>query len=198
VNAPVERFLGLGIDIPLAHQTAKRGLDVVSGASKAIVQIEVAESGVEVVAPEQVDHTAAQPDTFRIAGRTAQSLGGFGDLVDLFLAFFVLGSGLGCRLGRRLGRLATALGESRARETEGCQEKHGKELTQRSHKRYPASVDFKPPARSPASSCDWIGTLLRRPWRPGLDHSDYIFEASVQFIVFVRLRFSFLFIAATS
>jgi hypothetical protein len=113
VNTPVKRFLGFRIDVSLAHQTAERGLDVVSRATEPVVQVEVTESCVEVIAPEQVDHTAAEPDALRIASRPGQRLGGLGDFVDFFLTLFVFGGCLGGSLGWRLGRLAAALGESR-------------------------------------------------------------------------------------
>ena len=41
----------------------------------------MAERGIEVVAPEQTDHPAAEPDAFRIAGRAADLGGGFGELI---------------------------------------------------------------------------------------------------------------------
>ena len=53
-----------------------------AGAAKPVVKVEVAEGGVEVVAPEQADHPAAEPDAFRVAGRPGEQAGGFGDLVD--------------------------------------------------------------------------------------------------------------------
>ena len=62
----------------------------------------MAEGGVEVVAPEQADHATAQPDAFRIAGRTGQQPRRLGNFVDLFLAFL---GGVSGRL-LRFGRLA--------------------------------------------------------------------------------------------
>ena len=64
----------------------------------------MAEGGVEIVAPQQADHPAAEPDAFRVAGRAGEQAGGLGDLVDAFLAFL---GGVGGRflLVRRLAAL---------------------------------------------------------------------------------------------
>ena len=51
----------------------------------------MAEGGIEVVAPEQAHHPAAEPDAFRVGGRTAQELGGLGEFVDLLLSFAFAG-----------------------------------------------------------------------------------------------------------
>ena len=49
--------------------------------AKPVVKIEMAERGVHVVPPQQADHTAAEPDAFRVAGRPANQTGSFGKLV---------------------------------------------------------------------------------------------------------------------
>ena len=75
-------------------------------AAEPVIKIQVAEGRIEIIAPEQVNHTAAKPDAFGITGRAGQCPRCLRDLVDLFLGF------LGCVGGRflRLGRLAvTAL-----------------------------------------------------------------------------------------
>ena len=86
-----------------------------AGAAEAVVEIEVAEGGVEVVPPHQADHAPAEPDAFRIAGRAVDRLRGLDEFVGL--ALVVLGG-----VGRRAGRLrlflrgrGAALGESRRR-----------------------------------------------------------------------------------
>ena len=104
---PFRRVRGLGVDVALAHQAAESGLDMGARAAKPVVKVEMAEGGVEVVPPEQADHPAAEPDAFRVAGRAGQQARGFGDLVDLLLAFL---GGFGGRFlssgwpGRRFGR----------------------------------------------------------------------------------------------
>ena len=47
----------------------------------------MAEGGIEIVAPEQADDAAAEPDAFRIAGRPGQGVLGFGKFVDLLRLF---------------------------------------------------------------------------------------------------------------
>ena len=83
----VKGFLRLRVDISLPDQTAECGLDMGAWAAEAVIKVQVAEGCIEIVAPEQVDHAAAQPDAFRVAGRPGQKAGCLGDLVDLFLAF---------------------------------------------------------------------------------------------------------------
>ena len=82
-------------------------------AAEAVIEVEMAEGGIEVVQPHQADHAAAEPDAFRIAGRSAHSMLGFGKFVD-FLRF--LGAVLGCvfgaffwRGGLLVGRLGVAV-----------------------------------------------------------------------------------------
>jgi hypothetical protein len=130
-----KRFLGLGIDVSLPDQTAKSGLDMGARTAEAIVKIEMAEGGIEVVAPKQVNHPAAQPDAFGIAGRASQDAGRLGDLVYLFLGF------LGRVGGRflRLRRLAiAALGEGRGNDktSAGYATQHGDQLTQLERNRH--------------------------------------------------------------
>ncbi len=68
-----------------AGDAAERRLDVAAGAAEPVVEIEMAEGGVEIVPPHQADHAAAEPDAFGIAGRTVDGLGGLGEFVDLAL-----------------------------------------------------------------------------------------------------------------
>ena len=69
--------------------------------SETVVEVEVPEGGVEIVAPHQADHPPAKPDAFRVGGRPPQELGGLGKLVELPLAVLlgvgvrVLGPGAG-------------------------------------------------------------------------------------------------------
>ncbi len=72
----------LGIDMALPDQAAESGLDMRARAAETVVEVEVAEGGVEVVAPQQADHAAAEPDAFRVAGRPVEQARRLGDLVD--------------------------------------------------------------------------------------------------------------------
>ena len=60
-----------GIDMALPHHAAERGLDVRARAAEPVVEVEMAEGGVHVVAPQQPHHPAAEPDAFGVAGRAA-------------------------------------------------------------------------------------------------------------------------------
>ena len=87
MDPAVQRFGDLVVDLAAEpDQTAERRLDVAAGAAETIVKIEVAEGGVEVVAPHQADHAAAKPDAFRIAGGAVDRLGRFDEFVRLALA----------------------------------------------------------------------------------------------------------------
>ena len=105
------------------------------GTAEPVVKVEVAEGGVHVIPPHESDHSAAEPDAFRVAGRPVNQAAGFGELVDLALGVF---GGIG-RLGG--GWLVAALivaglgerrqgGKHRSRrnkdgETETHEEGHG-------------------------------------------------------------------------
>src|SRR5664280_287995 len=110
VDPAVQALWGLGIDMALAHQAAESGLNMRAWAAEPVVNVEVADSGVEIVPPQQADHPAAKPDAFRVAGRPDEQVGGLGDLVDAFLAFF--GGAVGRFLFFRWSDIAT-LGDRR-------------------------------------------------------------------------------------
>src|SRR6478609_11954271 len=114
MDPAVKGFLNLGIDVSLAHQAAKGGLNMGAGAAETVVEIEVAESRVQVVAPKEANHPAAKPDTFRITGWAGQNTGGLCYFVDLFLGLFGGVSGRFLRLG--WFSVAAALRESRNSE----------------------------------------------------------------------------------
>src|SRR5665213_1848682 len=58
MDTAIEGVLGLGIDRSLAYQTAESGLNMRTRAAKPVVEVEMAEGGVEVIPPKQADHTA--------------------------------------------------------------------------------------------------------------------------------------------
>ena len=67
-------------------------------AAKAVVEIEVAKRGVEIVEPHQAHHAAAEPDAFGVSGRPVDGLRRLDEFIGL--ALIVLGrvGGLG-RIG---------------------------------------------------------------------------------------------------
>lgn len=88
MDATVEGLGHLGIDGRAeSHQAAECRLHVAARTAEAVIKVEMAESGIEVVAPHQPDHAAAEPDAFRIAGRAVDGLGRLDELVGLALAF---------------------------------------------------------------------------------------------------------------
>ena len=84
MNASVQRLGHLEIGVPLADQAAERRLDMPRRAAEAVVKIQMTECGIEVVAPEQINDAAAEPDAFGIGRGSAQYLGRLGKLIDFF------------------------------------------------------------------------------------------------------------------
>ena len=76
MNAAVQRLLLLRIDVSLPDQAAESGLDMRTRAAEAVVKVEMPEGRIEVVAPEQANHAAAEPDAFGVAGRAVDRLRG--------------------------------------------------------------------------------------------------------------------------
>ena len=95
----IESFGGLRVDGPLAHDAPERLLDMGAGAGESVIEIEMAEGGIKVVAPEQADDPTAEPDAFWAAGGTGDQAGGFGEFIRAALAVFArLTGGAGRRL----------------------------------------------------------------------------------------------------
>ena len=116
MDAPVQAIGGLGIDVvAMQDQAAEARLDVGARTAEAVVEIEMPEGGVEVVAPEQVHDTAAEPHAFGIAGRPGDGTLRLGELID-FLRFFCRFLPGRRRLFRRFGFIA--LGESQGSSEE--------------------------------------------------------------------------------
>lgn len=87
MNATIEGFSNLGIDCRAeAHHAAERRLDVAAGATKPLIEIEMAERRIEVIAPHQADHAPSKPHAFRIACGAIDRLRGLDELVGLALA----------------------------------------------------------------------------------------------------------------
>jgi hypothetical protein len=103
MDPAIEAIGGFGIDrIGMQYQTTERRLDMSGRTAEPVVQIEMAEGGIEVVAPEQADDPPAEPNAFGIAGRPIENALGLGEFVD-FLGFFGGIGGCRGRLIRRLG-----------------------------------------------------------------------------------------------
>jgi len=130
MDAVAEALRHLVVDLGAkAGQAAERRLDVAARTAKPIVKVEMPERGIEVVDPHQPHHPPAQPDTFGVAGRAVDGLGGFRELVGLALA--VLGRiGWGGPLfGLILGMGFAALGKC-ASKTEQEDEPGNREMAQ--------------------------------------------------------------------
>ena len=103
VDAGREPVRGLWIDWSLFNHAAKHQLQMLGRAIEAIVEVDVAARGVDVVAPQQTGDAPSGPNAFGRAGRARQ----------LLRRLFIFADGLvgGLLLGL-LGRLLIALGLS--------------------------------------------------------------------------------------
>jgi hypothetical protein len=77
-----------GVDIALPHDAAESLLDMGAGAAEPVVKIEMAEGGIKIIAPEQANDPAAEPDAFRVAGRASDQFSGLGEFIASALAIF--------------------------------------------------------------------------------------------------------------
>ena len=115
MNASIERLRHLGVDFRAkTGQAPKCRLDVATGTTEAVVEIEMPKGGIEIVVPHQAHHAATEPDAFGIAGRPVDGLRRLDELVGL--ALIILG-GIS-RIGRR--RLALLLGAKVAALSDGA------------------------------------------------------------------------------
>src|SRR5690348_12475950 len=114
MNPEVEAARNLVVDLGAEPGQAAEGrLNMSARAAEAIIEIEMAEGGIEIVDPHQADHATAEPDAFGVARRAIDDLGGLGKFGSLALVFLRrIG---GCRripLGCVLGMVVAALGQS--------------------------------------------------------------------------------------
>ena len=124
MDPPVQAVGGLRIDRGgMQNQAPERRLNMAARAAKPVIEVKMAERGIEIVAPQQADHPAAEPDAFGIAGRSAQDALGLGEFID-FLGLF---GGILARRGLLLGGLGVIrLGKcGRRRERDGNGHKAG-------------------------------------------------------------------------
>jgi hypothetical protein len=107
VDTAVERFGHFWVNLAAeAGEAAKGSLDVAARAAKAIIEIEMAEGGVQIVAPHQAHHSPAKPNAFGVARRPVYDLCGFGKFVGLAL---VLLGGVSRAIGRGFAGLVLGM-----------------------------------------------------------------------------------------
>ncbi len=82
MNACVNVFLLLRFGWSLLQHAAKRRLNMTAWTAEAIIKIEMAKSGIEIVGVKTADDVSAHPYAFRVTGRTAELLRHFQQLVD--------------------------------------------------------------------------------------------------------------------
>jgi hypothetical protein len=88
MNAAAQRIGRLGVNRSEPDQTTECRLDVTTRAAEAIVEIEMTEGRIQVIAPHQKNYAAAEPDAFRISRRTINDARGFDKFVGFALTVF--------------------------------------------------------------------------------------------------------------
>ena len=160
MDAAAQAIGHLGIDRSEAHQTTKSCLDMTARAAKSVVKIEVAERGVEVVAPHQNYHPAAEPNAFGVSGRAVNGLRRFHEFVGLALIVLGgIGGGSGiCRFGRLiLGAKVAALGDRASDPDQKCKPGDGEVAQNRIFKlKHPTTHKFPDLFSSEASPDGWF------------------------------------------
>ena len=169
MHPAIQAFRGLGVDMALPHQAAESGLDMRARAAEPVVKVEVAEGGIEIVAPQQADHPAAEPDAFRVAGRPGEQARRFGDLVDA-------SSGLPWRCRRPVSAARAAWGSplwanaAVAVKLKAATQNAARNTTQQGDYRHcPAGFDGgRPPAIRSAMRPDWDAITAFLPAAPAM------------------------------
>ena len=86
MNVAVERLRYFGIDLRAEPgQAPESRLDVTAGTAKTVIKIEMPKRGVEIVLPHQAHHATAEPDAFRVSGRSVDDLRRLHELIGLAL-----------------------------------------------------------------------------------------------------------------
>lgn len=107
----IQGFGRLGIGNAEANQATEAGLHMGAWTTETVIQLEVPERGIQVIARQEVNGALTQPHAFRIGRRTGQRPGRLGNLISPprpIAAFGVVGFLL---IGRFC--VASLLGEGR-------------------------------------------------------------------------------------
>ena len=110
MHAGTQAFRRLGVDIALPHDAAKSCLNVPARTAEPIVKLQMPESGVEIVTPQEIYHPAAKPHAFWIGRWACEYTRGFCKVVGFFGGIFWSVAALRLCRFRVRGLLLTALG----------------------------------------------------------------------------------------
>src|ERR1700691_5155727 len=112
LNPAIQAIGGLRIDaVGMQQKAAECRLDMATRAAEPVVKVEMAERGVEIVAPEQTDHPAPQPHAFGIARETCDLPFCFRKFINLLRLFGrLLAGGRGLVSGLGVGALSQSRG----------------------------------------------------------------------------------------
>ena len=133
MNPRIQTFRGLRIDVALSHHAPERGLNVLTRTSKTIVEVEMPECSVQIIAPKQSNHAPAEPDAFRIAGWAAHLGRSLGKFINPALRILCR-IGLACLWGL-VGWLAVRLRERIERRQSRGTECNGEDKRGKGHER---------------------------------------------------------------
>jgi len=85
------KAFGLGVRISEPDNATERSLHLARRTTEPVIQFHMAEGRIEIIAVKESDRAPAEPDAFRLAGRTVQKLGCLSNLVHLLGAFRLSG-----------------------------------------------------------------------------------------------------------
>jgi hypothetical protein len=133
MNMVVQALCHLVVDLRAESRQAPKGrLDVSAGATEPVIEVEMPEGSIEIVAPHQADDAAAEPDAFRIAGGAVEGLRRFNEFVGFVLAVRSVGRVTRGRLaGLIRGGRPAALGSRAAGTDQECKPGNGEETQNR-------------------------------------------------------------------
>ena len=149
MDPSAQAIRNLGVDrTEEAYQAAKGRLDVAARAAKPVVKIEVAKRGIEIVAPHQDHHAAAEPDAFGVSGWTIDGLRRLDEFVGPALTVFgrISRRSRACRRGLArliLGAKVAALGKGASNAEQQCKPGDGEVAQNRMFKlKHPSTHKF--------------------------------------------------------
>jgi hypothetical protein len=187
VNAPTQAFRRLGIDGAEPHQASERRLDVATRAAKPVIKVEMAECGVEIVAPHQNHHAAAEPNAFRVSGRAVDGLRRLDEFVGLALTVFgrIGRRGRACRgrlarliLGAKVAALGEGASETDQQRESGCGNATQNRILEFEHPLTHKVPDFVACLRHtvarPVMPFKWVSITAKIHRNPMADNLDFV------------------------
>jgi hypothetical protein len=184
MNTSTQAFRCFGVDGAKAHEAPERRLNVAAGAAKPVIQIEVAEGGIEIVAPHQNHHPAAEPDAFRVSGRAIDGLRRLDEFIGRALTVFghisrTCHSRLaGLILGAKVAALREGVSETDQQRESGCGNATQNRILELEHPLTHKVPDFAACLRHtlarPLMPFKWVPIAAETHSNPMADNLDFV------------------------